>query len=120
MIQARTDVQTRGIRVSTWPYRAPETSYGDAAFGHAVDTWSIGCTAWEVLHGKRWAPEKEQQLVSTHAAYFGGHALGKVFQHHPLFSLQDHNGAKTQSVWEIATMSPAAKRALAAPFVLDP
>ena len=118
--KTRTDVQTRGIRVTSWPYRAPEISYGDAAFGHAVDTWSIGCIAWEVLHGKQWARGKEKQLVSTYVAYFGGHALGEVFQHHPLFSLQDHNGVKTRNFWEISTMSPAAKRALAAPFVLDP
>ena len=98
--ETRADVQARGIRVSTWSYRAPEISYGDAAFGHAVDTWSIGCTAWEVLHGKPWARDKEQQLVSTYVAYFGGHALGEVFQHHPLFRLQGHIGVKTKIFWK--------------------
>ena len=81
---ARDNVQAaRGVGVTTWPYRAPEIRYGDVAFGCAVDTWSIGCTAWEVLHGKSWARGEERQLSSTYVKYFGGPAIVNVFQHKP-------------------------------------
>ena len=99
----RADVQARGLRVTTWPYRAPEIRYGDVAFGPPVDTWSIGCTALEVLLGKSWARGEERHLSSTYVKYFGGPALVKVFQHQPLFDLKDHAGDKSQQL--VATCS---------------
>ena len=116
----RADVQARGLRVTTWPYRAPEIRYGDVAFGPPVDTWSIGCTALEVLLGKSWARGEERHLSSTYVKYFGGPALVKIFQHQPLFDLKDHAGEKTSNLWQNASISIAAKRALSAPFALDP
>ena len=73
--QTRADAEAVSRGTTTWPYRAPEICYRDVAFGPAADTWSIGVTAWEVLHGTSWASE---QLVPTYVQYFGGPGLAKV------------------------------------------
>ena len=52
--------------------------------------------------------------------YFGAPALVKNFQHLPLFDLKDHAGENASNLWRNASISIAAKRALSAPFVLDP
>ena len=59
-------------------------------------------------------------MSSAYVKYFGGPALVTVFQHQQLFDLKDHAGEKTSNLWQNASISIAAKRALSAPFALDP
>ena len=40
------------IGLCTGPYRPPEIILGDAQFGSAIDLWSLGCVAFEVLIGR--------------------------------------------------------------------
>ena len=38
----------KGLNYGTMPYRAIELALGDAAFGRAVDIWSLGCLCFEL------------------------------------------------------------------------
>ena len=35
-------LRTRGLQITTLPYRAPEVVFGDECFGTAVDVWALG------------------------------------------------------------------------------
>ena len=97
----RADIKKHGLRYTTWPYRAPEICYGDAAFGCPADVWSIGVSAWEALHGSRWVRcSEEKQLQQTYTKFFGGAAVSQVFQHHPLYEPTHHKESKTCEFWQ--------------------
>lgn len=59
--------------VTRW-YRAPELFDVKAAFDTSIDIWSIGCTVWEMIHGKALFQGKDSATMKTlfHRAFHDG------------------------------------------------
>ena len=75
-----------------------------------------------MIEGGIWTSEADNSPVPTFVKYYGGAALGELFQHQPFFRPEDHQGVATQALWAstLARSSRLACQALGLPFELDP
>ncbi|KAK4150515.1 kinase-like domain-containing protein [Chaetomidium leptoderma] len=74
------------LDIGTGPYRAPETLFGDRAYGPAVDLWAAGATLAECFLGGR-------PLFESRAAHEDGNQLGLVL------SIFQTLGTPTKETW---------------------
>ena len=56
----KAEIEKTGIQCQTLFYRAPEILFGDAAFGRAVDAWSLGALVAELSGAISWASERKE------------------------------------------------------------
>ncbi len=57
----KAEIEKTGIQCQTLFYRAPEILFGDAAFGRAVDAWSLGALVAELSGARFWEPASGHQ-----------------------------------------------------------
>ena len=53
--------RTLTSQVVTFPYRAPELTWGYKNYNDKVDVWSIGCIAAELMIGKVLFAQKDER-----------------------------------------------------------
>ena len=79
--------------VSTRWYRAPELLVGDAQYGKAVDTWSIGCILAEMITGLPLFPGESDIDTLHHIMKICGERLPakqvSAFRNNPVYSDTD-------------------------------
>ena len=72
-------VRMKGLRLTTLPYRAPETFCGMAGFSYPVDLWALGCIVAELLRGRPlFAVESEVALRVNVFRLFGTPEAGTL------------------------------------------
>ncbi|KAI8964406.1 kinase-like protein [Daldinia sp. FL1419] len=75
------------LDVGTGPYRAPETLFGDKAYGPAVDMWAAGAMLAECCR------ETPRELFESRAAHEDGNQLGLIL------SIFKTIGSPTRESW---------------------